>query len=250
MVNQAAAPAGVEQALADAPDLGLGLHVTLTKGRPVLPPDQVPSLVDADGCFFHIRDWPDHLFSFDPDQVQREIEAQMQRFVSLTGRLPDHLDAHHHSGYLSPAGLVAMLAVAGHYNLPMRGFTLHLPFDEALEVVRELMPGLAESTFRQLNEALTAALSDAPVPFWPARLDTGFYGEHATLGDLLVILTTLPDGITEIMCHPGYLDDQWAESSYQEPREAEVICLTHTATLECVEAENIQLIAFGDVSRA
>jgi predicted glycoside hydrolase/deacetylase ChbG (UPF0249 family) len=250
MVNQAAAPAGIELALAEAPDLGLGLHITLTKGRPVLPPGQVPSLVDADGYFFHIRDWPDHLFAFDPDHTRREIEAQLQRFVSLTGRLPDHLDAHHHSAYLSPAALVAMLTVARHYNLPIRGFRLHLPFDETLKTVRDLMPRLPESTFRQLNEALPAALSEGPTPFWPARLETGFYGEHATLGDLLVILTNLPDGITEIMCHPGYVDDQWADSSYQEPRQAEVICLTHTATLECVKAEGIQLIAFGDVPRA
>jgi predicted glycoside hydrolase/deacetylase ChbG (UPF0249 family) len=249
MVNQAAAPDGIDQALADAPDLGLGLHVTLTKGRPVLPPDQVPSLVDGNGCFFHIRDWADHLFSFDPDQVRREIEAQADRFASLAGKPPDHLDAHHHAGYLHPAGLVAMLDVARRYNIPMRSFDLHLPLDKALKVVSELMPGLAESTFRRLNDALSVALPEDPAPFWPARLEMGFYGEHVTLGDLLVILTTLPDGVTEIMCHPGYVDDRLADSSYREPRESEVVCLTHAATLECIKAENIQLVAFGDVPR-
>src|SRR4051812_35977187 len=33
------------------PDLGLGLHLTLTAGRPLSPPDRVPTLVDADGQF-------------------------------------------------------------------------------------------------------------------------------------------------------------------------------------------------------
>jgi hypothetical protein len=61
MVNQRAAPAGTKQALTDAPDLGLGLHLILTQGRPVLPPGQVPSLVGGDGRFFHIGEWADHV---------------------------------------------------------------------------------------------------------------------------------------------------------------------------------------------
>jgi len=49
------------------------------------------------------------------------------------------------------------------------------------------------------------------------------------------------------VCHPGYVDDQLADSGYREPRETELACLTHAATLECVKAEGIQLITFGDV---
>ena len=248
MVNQPAAPAGIEQALADAPDLGLGLHVTLTKGRPVLPPDQVPSLVDGEGYFFHIRDWSDRLFSFDPDHIRREIEAQVSRFISLAGKPPDHLDSHHHASYLHPAGLETMLEVSRRYNIPMRDGYLHLPFEKALDALSALAITLTEPAARRLAEELPAVLAGS-VPFWPARLETGFYGKRAILGDLLVILTTLPDGITEIMCHPGYVDDALASSSYQESRESEIACLTHAATLECVKAENIQLITFGDVPR-
>jgi len=247
MVNQPAAPAGIERALADAPDLGLGLHLTLTQGRPELPPDEVPSLVDSDGCFYPIREWADRLFSFDPDDVRREIVAQVDRFISLAGRPPDHLDAHHHASYLHPAGLETMLAVATRYNIPMRCGGSHGSFEEALHTVRGWMPTLADSAARQLDEALAGALAESPAPFWPARLEMGFHGERATLGDLLVILTTLPDGITEIVCHPGYVDDQLADSGYREPRETELACLTHAATLECVKAEGIQLITFGDV---
>jgi len=31
--------------------LGVGLHLTLLDGRPVLPPDEVPGLVESDGRF-------------------------------------------------------------------------------------------------------------------------------------------------------------------------------------------------------
>jgi predicted glycoside hydrolase/deacetylase ChbG (UPF0249 family) len=249
MVNQRAAPSGVDQALDDAPDLGLGLHLTLTEGRPVSPPDRVPSLVDGDGCFYSIREWADRLFSFRPDDIRREIEAQVDRFVGLAGRPPDHLDAHHHASYLHPAGLETMLTVARRYNIPMRSGGTHGPFEEALDTLKGWMPTLADSAARQVAEELAAVLAEKPAPFWPTRLEMGFHGERATLGDLLVFLTTLPDGITEIVCHPGYVDDQLAGSRYREPRESELACLTNTATLECVKAEGIQLIAFGDVPR-
>lgn len=249
MVNQPAAPAGIDQVLADTPDLGLGLHLTLTQGHPVLPPDRVPSLVDGNGCFYPIGEWADRLLLFDPDDVRREIEAQVERFVNLAGRPPDHLDAHHHAGYLHPAGLETMLAVARRYNIPMRSGGTHGPYDDPLHTLRGWIPTLADSAARQVAEELAAVLVESPAPFWPARLEMGFYGERATLGDLLVILTTLPDGITEIVCHPGYADDLLAGSAYREPRETDLACLTHAATLECVKAEGIQLIAFGDVPR-
>ena len=33
------------------PELGVGIHFTLANGNPVLPPDEIPSLVTPDGIF-------------------------------------------------------------------------------------------------------------------------------------------------------------------------------------------------------
>ena len=51
------------------------------------------------------------------------------------------------------------------------------------------------------------------------------------------------------MCHPGYVDDELGFSGYRAKREEEIVHLTHAATRECVRAESIQLIAFGDLTR-
>ena len=40
----------------DYPNLGIGIHFTLTAGKPVSDPKDVPSLVEADGTF-HSQDW-------------------------------------------------------------------------------------------------------------------------------------------------------------------------------------------------
>ena len=56
MVNCPAAALGLERALAEAPDLGIGLHITLTAGRPLSPPPaggpervQAARLEESDG---------------------------------------------------------------------------------------------------------------------------------------------------------------------------------------------------------
>lgn len=65
----------------------------------------------------------------------------------------------------------------------------------------------------------------------------------------MVILTTLPDeGVTELLCHPGYVDDALRTSGLVEQREDELLHLTHAATRECVQAEGIRLVTFAALS--
>lgn len=251
MINYPDAPAGLEQALASVPDLGIGLHLNLTSGRPVLPPDQIPSLVNADGQFFHIREWAQHMEAFEPDHIRAELVAQFDRFLSLAGRPPDHLDAHHHAIYLHPDALPVLFEFAQRYNIPIRDTKLDTSQDDALAQLAYIVPGLPDFAARTLIERLQHALDQGPAPFCPARLEMNFYGEHATLGDLLVILTNLPDDRpTELMCHPGYVDEVLGTSGYVREREDEIAHLTHPATLECIRSEGIELITFGDLSRS
>lgn len=248
MINYPDALAGLELAAAQAPHLGIGLHLNLTSGHPVSDAASVPSLVTSQGTFHHIGQWGSAAAQFVPAEIDRELRAQFDRFVALAGRLPDHLDAHHHATYMHPAALKTMLALAADHHLPMRHGRLDAPADEAVRALRGFIPAMSDATAYDLVGQLKGVLDDGADPWWPARLDTGFFGEHATLGDLLVILTTLPDdSLTELMCHPGYVDEALGTSGYRDERAAEVNHLTHPATRECVQAEDIQLITFADV---
>ncbi len=250
MVNFPDAAPGLELALEQAPRLGIGLHVTLTAGRPVSAPERVRSLLDDDGHFLHISAWPAQMDRFDPDHLQREVAAQVDRFISLTGRPPDHLDAHHHAAYLHPVSLRAMLEIAAGYGIPMRAGMPDLPPPQAASVLADILPGFDTAIALPLVEQLQAVLAEGPAPFWPARFEGGYFDRTATLGDLLVILTNLPeDSVTELMCHPGYVDEALGHSGYRDKREDEIVHLTHAATRECVRAEGIQLITFGDLTR-
>lgn len=250
MVNYPDAAPGIEQALQDAPELGLGLHITLTSGKPVSGPDHVPSLVDDDGRFHHISVWSQHYDGFEAGDLQREIAAQVERFITLAGRPPDHLDSHHHAAYLHPASLEAIIEIARGYNIPLRNSMLDRPTAAVTRWMDGLLPGLSVADATRIVERVKATLADQPEsPFWPARFDMGWYDQTATLADLLVILTNLPDdAITELMSHPGYVDPDFT-SVYAQQREAEVAHLTHPATRECVQFEFIDLITFADIPR-
>ncbi len=72
------------------------------------------------------------------------------------------------------------------------------------------------------RERLRAAGLSTPDHF----LD-GFYGAGASLASLRAILEGLPEGTSELMCHPGHPDAELlAGSTYAAPRAREVEILT------------------------
>jgi chitin disaccharide deacetylase len=243
LVSSPFAADAIQQAIDGAPSLGLGLHLAISgTGRPVLPPVEVRSLVRDDGRFYPFSDWLYLFDQFDPDDIRRELEAQCDRFVDLAGRPPDHLDGHHHAVYRHPAGLRTILALAARNDIPIRSPWPDLPVEDGIRRLLEEVPAASRDA---AFAAIHAILDDGPLPVRPALFDDSFYGPTATLGDLLLILTNLPDDTTaEIMCHPGYVDEH-LDSDYTTMREAEIKILTHPSVREVVKAEGIELISFG-----
>lgn len=101
--------------LADAPELGVGVHLALVgEDPPLLSAAEVPTLVDRRGRL--AADWR-HLAlrlasrRIDPDDIRREFSAQLAAVAAH--RRIDHLDAHQHT-HLWPgvAEVVADLALA------------------------------------------------------------------------------------------------------------------------------------------
>ncbi len=195
------------------PDLGIGLHVALTGGAPILPPEQVPSLVDASG---RLAANPEGFGDLDPEQVRLEIEAQLDRFRTLMGRQPTHFDSHHHS-HRHPTVCDALIEVAGNEGLPVRT--------------------AGPQVDRKLKRA-SIARTDAFVE--------DFFGSEARLDVLMRILEDLGPGVTEIMCHPAHVDEELRRtSSYAEPREVELAVLTRPELPTLLEAEDIIPTHFG-----
>jgi predicted glycoside hydrolase/deacetylase ChbG (UPF0249 family) len=105
------------------------------------------------------------------------------------------------------------------------------------------IPGELEATYPSVRGLLQE--------FNPARPDhfiVDFYDEGATYKDLLEILNHLPDGTSELMCHPGYVDDGFSsESVYNRQRERELEILTDPSIKAAITASGIELITFAEL---
>ena len=200
------APA-VDDAIARArslPALGVGLHLTLLEGRPVLPPEKVPGLVGPAGRF-----------SSDPvrfgvalfvsremrSQARAEIRAQFERFAE-TGLVMDHINGHQHF-HLHPVVLQAILEIAPRYGLPPVRLPLE-PFRASFAASGDRFLGrLASWLFylgqtSRLRKGVTAAGMKSNDQVF------GLYDSGAMVEDrLLRLIAELPSGISEVYCHPA-----------------------------------------------
>lgn len=202
-------------ALERYPDLGVGLHVQMSGGTPLLPAGSVPSLVDGEGRF---PAKPDGHESPAADQIRVEVLAQFERFRELTGRLPTHFDGHHHC-LRQPLIGEALIEVARQWELPIRRAS-----------------GQVADWLRQTGVPTTDVFVE------------DFYGEEARLDSLLRMLAAVEPGTTEIMCHPGLSDDGLrSDSSYADQREEELAILTHPDAHRALELHEIQLTHFGQL---
>ena len=243
MMNRPAARTQLEHIKTECPGLGVGLHLVITTGNPVLKPSAIPTLVRTDGSFHKLDGLLDAIDRVDVSQVSAEWYAQVGLFEKVTGQLPDHLDSHHHASYLTPALLEEMLLLAEDVNCPVR-----LPFDTKYPESRRFLPEkLAGQSFDDLT-----ALIDKFSPVRPQTFFDCFYGENATRNTLMDIFNRIEAAekteTFEIMCHPAYVDDDLMQASaYNTGRGNELEILTCAGLREELSRRGIELITFGDL---
>ena len=208
LVNRAV-PADTIARARDA-GLGIGLHVNLTLGRPLT---RGRSLIDETGAF--VRDARRASARASANDVEKEVAAQIERFVTLTKRGPTHLDTHHHVGLHVPVREV-VLDAARHLGVPVRS---------------------QDPSAR--GRARSAGL----------RTPDHFFGESGpgaywSLARTLAHLRALPPGTSEWMTHPGWCDPELGYSRYGRQREVELAGLGAPAARAAALALGITLCDF------
>lgn len=237
MMNIPTTTRDVAVAVQETPKLGLGVHLVLTMGRPILPSEAVPSIVDENGNHFKYDAFIQNLPHLDITEVKAEWRAQIEAFIRAAGRRPDHLDSHHHSSFFTPELFRGMLELAKEYNCPIRNPIAH--GDNPTAGMPSVAIPMAERAPRLMKE-FNARSTDT--------MFVNFYDDGATEAELLDILSKVENGTTEIMCHPGYVDEAFAqESSYNFQRERELKILTDPSIKQAIATGGIKLITFADL---
>ena len=145
--------------------------------------------------------------------LREALRAQLARFEQLMGRAPTHLDSHHNV-HRDPRALPHFLELARDHDLPLREHS-------------------------------------------PVRYFSRFYGrwggkshlEQISVESLARMLQTrMEDGITELSCHPGYIDPNYL-TGYAAERETELRTLCDPLIRRVLAEQSIQLASFCDLGK-
>lgn len=241
MMNMPSAADDVRAAQRECPALGLGVHLLLTAGRPVLPPAAIPSIaaLGEGGRFPKLSVLLARAAELNQAEVQAEWRAQIEAFIAATGQPPTHFDSHHHTSYATPALFSTLLALARAYGVALR---MPVMTPANAQAVLALDAAVVEPFMAGLRPVLAGA-DDVRLP---DHFEARFFGGGATAANLNAILDGLPEGTTEIMCHPALADPALAQiTSYHAPRPVEAAALTQPGLRARLEAAGVELISFA-----
>jgi len=246
-----------EDAVAKAqenPSLDIGCHLVLVGGPPVAPPDEIPSLIRGDG---HL---PRSLWELvcklsagliHSECIEREFQAQIEKILAA-GVAISHLDTHKHT-HTHPSVMDAVFRVARRFRISR----VRKPFEDMriastaakngasyplAQRVLAIAAGLTASTFRRGLRSYNLRSPDRFV----GVLMTGNLGAAALRG----LIEHLPDGTTEIMCHPGLYDAELERTPtrLKMHRERELEALLDSGVRDAIRSQGVQLIPYRDLN--
>lgn len=233
----------------EAPGLGVGCHVVLVGGQAISPPDEIPTLAAPDGAL------PDSLPALMAQltfrgvrsrDLEREIRAQILK-IRRAGIEPTHLDTHKHA-HVHPKVMAALGRVARELGI----LRVRKP-SECLRDSWRAVPGTSRS-WRALSRAAAVRAAHPCFRFFahkyrlrfPDRfLGLGMTGELGTAA-LSCLISTLREGRTEIMVHPGICDADLARtaSRLQTQRKLELDALVSLDARQAVKSRGALLISY------
>lgn len=120
------------------PELGLGVHLNVTLGKPIFEASKIPSLVNENGIFHSGKDYSLGLVTPNEDELLIEFEAQIQNFIEFTGRNPDHINYHHKYDFFGLFPNITNFLIEK-YNVPLRLEKEHTGYPYAFATKHEIL---------------------------------------------------------------------------------------------------------------
>jgi predicted glycoside hydrolase/deacetylase ChbG (UPF0249 family) len=256
LANGAAFQSGVRLARS-TPGLGVGVHLNLTDGPPSAPPELVSTLLNNAGEF---EGGPEILLlriatgDVPLEEIEQEWDAQIQT-VKEACIQPTHLDGHKHV-HMLPSLFELALRLAKRYEIrAVRVSHEDSSLRAALSTGDELHSSVVLKQGVQAR-GLKLLARDAREQAERAGISTADHfcgiaqtGEMTKEG-VARLLRSLPDGTTELMCHPGYADEalQNTATRLQASRQTELQILTDVDIRNLVASLGIRLIDYGFVA--
>lgn len=238
--------------LAEFPRLGVGVHLNICQGKPILPAQELPSLVDASGNFNSPAVQARNLClgRAEAHELEAEFVAQI-RWMKDRGVAPTHADSHQHM-HMYPAAVKPFVraltaegllcARAPRCSIWPRSTSIGGPHEGML--LRRLLVQSYRSAL-QLFAFRNLCMPESRVSFLPhERRNLALLRERWKAA-----LENLPAGTFELSCHPGLFEQGFSETDrIHAQREEELRWLTHPELHDLVQRNGIKIISYGSLA--
>jgi predicted glycoside hydrolase/deacetylase ChbG (UPF0249 family) len=219
----------------DHSTLDVGCHLVLIGGNSLLGnSDPLPSSV------------PELLTRLATRSIRPydELRVQIEKILAA-GIRPLHLDTHKHTHLAFPV-LSAISRLSEEFRIPW----VRRPFDFPMSGSGPIPFGkrVLSGGLQVLRNHFHAKLSKhgcRTTDYFAGFQLTGYLQAEELAG----LLKTLPEGVTELMCHPGYCTDELRRSPtrLKESRERELRALNAPETRAVLDRNSIQLVRYRDL---
>lgn len=204
-------------------DIAFGLDLNASTGPAILSKEKIPGLVQDNGYFLTSsmnkaldtdENDHDHVVY---DEIIKEFEAQIHRFIELVGKKPDYLHGH---AYGTKTTMKASLHLAAKYGIP---YSMQIAENDKMT-----NPGMGWYIFPPtLDNQAKSSLEDWLLEDKGNILDK----EYAFL-----------------VTHCGYVDAELLElSSFNLYRPMDLKGVTSTKVKKWIKDHNIELITYKDL---
>jgi hopanoid biosynthesis associated protein HpnK len=239
------------------PRLGVGCHVVLVDGVPLVRQTATDSLLDPRSRTAGSPRFREGLGKFAalalfgrlaPEEIEAEVTAQIGK-VQSSGIAVTHLDSHKHT-HMFPSVFRPLLRAAR-----ARGVrAVRNPFERVRSSQLAARPdlwrrwtevGILRGLAKQFRESVRQADMTTPDGTF-AIVATGSLDERL----LRRMIEHLPEGTWELVCHPGYNDAdlQNVRTRLRESREQELRILTSQSTRDLLAANGVEVISYRDLA--
>lgn len=200
--------------------LSVGLHLNITLGYPINK--NTNNIVNSDGTFSkEILNY--RTTQLNLDEISKECQSQMDKFIKIAGRKPDHINSHHAIECMH-GGARVIQELANFYDLPIRQLSNINSDEKVINITNYEVP------IKKMLKTPSENIMDIISLFSEEDLKSNTY--------------------YELIGHPGYIDYELTKlSSLTIGRCFDTKCFCSSEIKDWIKSNNIELINYTDLPK-
>ena len=207
----------------------IGIHLTITsewssyKWGPVLPVNEIPSIVDGDGYFPASKKYISEMAV--AEEVEKEYRAQIT-LAADSGLKPTHIDSHMYSAFATDEIINKYISLGNEFKVPVL-LTYDLPF----RILKSKNAIFADHLYCAKSEDYADGLAD-------------YYRK---------VLRSIKPGLNCLLVHPAYNDKEMQDITLDRQefggawRQIDLDFFTSEECRSLIKENNIQLITWREI---